>query len=36
MAKEKIEKAGGEVIVLAGKTPVKQKQKRKESSKATP
>ena len=33
-AKEKIEKAGGEVVVLPGKTPVrqKQKQKRKESS----
>ncbi len=35
-AKEKIEKAGGEVVVLPGKTPVaqKQKQKRKESAKA--
>lgn len=34
-AKEKIEQAGGEVVILAGKTPVaqKQKQKRKESSK---
>ena len=35
-AVEKIEKAGGEVVVLAGKTPLaqKQKQKRKEASKA--
>ncbi len=36
-AKEKIEKAGGEVVVLPGATPVKQKQKqkRKESSTST-
>ncbi len=35
-AKEKIEKAGGEVVILEGKTSVaqKQKQKRKEASKA--
>ena len=33
-AKKKIEKAGGEVVVLAGKTPVAQKQKRKEASPA--
>lgn len=34
-AKEKIEQAGGQVVVLPGRTAVRQKQKRKESSKTS-
>ena len=34
-AKEKIEKAGGEAIVLPGKTPVSEKQKQKKAANAS-
>lgn len=34
-AKEKIEKAGGEAIVLPGKTPVSEKQKQKKAASAS-
>lgn len=31
-AREKIEKAGGEIVVLSGKTPVEQKKKQKKAA----
>ena len=35
-AVEKIEKAGGEMVVLPGKTPVKEKQREKRQAKSQP